>query len=209
MACLLSSPCVVSSLSSSDWPRNIEDIFLFFPLFILSFFFFFPLRQREHHSLFSRSEREQLSVGGARSRWQVMNGQAGCKWQYADKPDHLQMDVGRWRVCGVGWWMEASEVRGRKKAECVCGWGGFNPSWIIFLAKKRRWRWKHLPSREPHLLELMEACRKHTAGGNTLRVTSTHHCVDHYPQSILARSKIGNKKNNHRTWKCHLVLCFR
>lgn len=124
MACLLSSPCVVSSLSSSDWPRNIEDIFLFFPLFILSFFFFFPLRQREHHSLFSRSEREQLSVGGARSRWQVMNGQAGCKWQYADKPDHLQMDVGRWRVCGVGWWMEASEVRGRKKAECVCVDGG-------------------------------------------------------------------------------------
>lgn len=124
------------------WPRNwrieTDHAFFFLSCIFLSVPFS-PLQEQEHHSLFCRSEREQLSVEGAGSRWQVMNGRAGCKWQYADKPDHLQMDVGRWRMGGVEW--GGGWFRGKSGAEEGVGVGswrreGVNPSRIISQQRK-------------------------------------------------------------------------
>lgn len=102
----------------------------------------------------------------------MQTSQIICKWMWGDGG-------------GVGW------GGGWRREE---GWGGILTLPGSFFSRERRWRCKHLPSREPHLLELMEACRQHTAGGNTLQVTSAHRGVDQYPQSISTQSNIQEKR---------------
>lgn len=100
----------------------------------------------------------------------MQTSQIICKWMRGD---------GGWvgGKGGVGGWVEASKVRGsrsgrREKEEKGDRVGGVNPFQDHFSPRRsgRRWRrCSHLPSREAHLLELMEASRQRTALGNTLQ----------------------------------------
>lgn len=180
---LVSFPFPVLSWCDLETEKWSESDHLFFFFFLACFPS--PLGEQEHHSLFRRSEREQLSVEGAGSRWQVMNGWAGCKWQYADKPDHLQMDVGKMED---GWGGDGE--RRQVKSGARRGGGGerqregVNPSRIIS-QQQEEVEEAQPPARQigSFFLELMEARGHVSAVGNTPQVA--HHRDDQQPQSRL------------------------
>lgn len=103
----------------------------------------------------------------------MQTSQIICKWMW-----------GRWRMGGVGMVEGGEWSQGQEEEEEESGGGKGLTLPGSFLSSRRRWRRRsHLPGREAHFLELMEARGHVSAGGNTPQVASAHHSADQYHKS--------------------------